>query len=65
MLDKLWDDVVAGPQPDRGLGRLRRNTSPTKPAAINIIGDSVSQSYKTSYKLVDLIISIFVWVLVG
>eukprot|EP00249_Psilotum_nudum_P005900 c19309_g1_i1 orf=143-610(+) len=25
LLDKLWDDVVAGPAPDRGLGRLRRS----------------------------------------
>ena len=25
LLDKLWDDVVAGPQPDQGLSRLRRN----------------------------------------
>ncbi|KAJ7520431.1 hypothetical protein O6H91_19G006000 [Diphasiastrum complanatum] len=24
LLDKLWDDVVAGPQPDKGLGRLRK-----------------------------------------
>ncbi|KAK7302817.1 hypothetical protein RJT34_13713 [Clitoria ternatea] len=24
LLEKLWDDVVAGPQPDRGLGMLRR-----------------------------------------
>ncbi|XP_054803633.1 dormancy-associated protein 1 [Prosopis cineraria] len=24
MLKKLWDDVVAGPQPERGLGRLRK-----------------------------------------
>jgi hypothetical protein len=24
LLDKLWDDVVAGPMPDRGLGRLRK-----------------------------------------
>ncbi|KAL0535039.1 hypothetical protein IC582_029351 [Cucumis melo] len=24
MLEKFWDDVVAGPHPDRGLGRLRR-----------------------------------------
>lgn len=29
-LDKLWDDVVAGPQPDRGLGKLRKlNTEVT------------------------------------
>ncbi|KAK9146962.1 hypothetical protein Sjap_006865 [Stephania japonica] len=24
LLDKLWDDTVAGPQPESGLGRLRR-----------------------------------------
>ncbi|KAJ7546599.1 hypothetical protein O6H91_08G049400 [Diphasiastrum complanatum] len=24
LLDKLWDDVVAGPQPEKGLGRLRK-----------------------------------------
>jgi len=24
LLDKLWDDVAAGPQPDKGLGRLRQ-----------------------------------------
>ena len=24
ILEKLWDDVVAGPQPERGLGRLRK-----------------------------------------
>ncbi|XP_024544646.1 dormancy-associated protein 1-like [Selaginella moellendorffii] len=23
LLDKLWDDVVAGPQPETGLGKLR------------------------------------------
>ncbi|KAJ4782999.1 Dormancy/auxin associated family protein [Rhynchospora pubera] len=27
MLEKLWDDVVAGPQPDKGLGKLRKPTS--------------------------------------
>ncbi len=26
LLEKLWDDVVAGPQPDRGLGKLRKPT---------------------------------------
>ena len=30
LLDKLWDDTVAGPRPDTGLGRLR------KPAAVKI-----------------------------
>ncbi|XP_008807304.2 dormancy-associated protein homolog 3-like [Phoenix dactylifera] len=24
LLDKLWDDTLAGPQPDAGLGRLRK-----------------------------------------
>ncbi|KAG1326239.1 dormancy-associated protein [Cocos nucifera] len=27
LLDKLWDDTVAGPQPDAGLGRLRKSFS--------------------------------------
>uniref|UniRef100_A0A2P2L8F9 Auxin-repressed 12.5 kDa protein n=1 Tax=Rhizophora mucronata TaxID=61149 RepID=A0A2P2L8F9_RHIMU len=27
LLDKLWDDVAAGPPPDRGLGRLRKITT--------------------------------------
>ncbi|KAK2970361.1 hypothetical protein RJ640_030066 [Escallonia rubra] len=26
LLDKLWDDVLAGPHPERGLGRLRKIT---------------------------------------
>ncbi|CAA6664597.1 unnamed protein product [Spirodela intermedia] len=33
--DKLWDDTVAGPAPEAGLGRLRRNptfSSPMRPA---------------------------------
>lgn len=24
LLDKLWDDVLAGPQPDKGLKKLRK-----------------------------------------
>ncbi|XP_010272386.1 PREDICTED: auxin-repressed 12.5 kDa protein [Nelumbo nucifera] len=27
LLEKLWDDVVAGPQPDNGLGKLRKLTT--------------------------------------
>nr|ABR15095.1 dormancy-associated protein/auxin-repressed protein [Glycyrrhiza uralensis] len=30
MLEKLWDDVVAGPQPERGLERLRKLTTSVK-----------------------------------
>uniref|UniRef100_A0A5B6ZMC2 Putative auxin-repressed 12.protein-like n=1 Tax=Davidia involucrata TaxID=16924 RepID=A0A5B6ZMC2_DAVIN len=32
LLDKLWDDVIAGPHPERGLGKLRKIT--TKPVII-------------------------------
>nr|AAC62104.2 auxin-repressed protein [Elaeagnus umbellata] len=34
LLDKIWDDVAAGPQPESGLGRLRKVI--TKPSALNI-----------------------------
>lgn len=34
MLDKLWDDVVAGPQPDRGLSKLRKIMT-AKPLTVN------------------------------
>ncbi|XP_059660295.1 dormancy-associated protein 1-like [Cornus florida] len=27
LLDKLWDDVLAGPHPERGLGKLRKLTT--------------------------------------
>uniref|UniRef100_A0A7N0TKC5 Auxin-repressed protein n=1 Tax=Kalanchoe fedtschenkoi TaxID=63787 RepID=A0A7N0TKC5_KALFE len=30
LLEKLWDDVVAGPQPERGLGMLRKLATPLK-----------------------------------
>lgn len=33
LLDKLWDDIVAGPQPDNGLGRLRKCSSMNAPAS--------------------------------
>ncbi|KDO77646.1 hypothetical protein CISIN_1g032874mg [Citrus sinensis] len=44
MLEKLWDDVVAGPQPDRGLGRLRKIT--TTPLAVKEGGEAESSSGK-------------------
>ncbi|CAN6289490.1 unnamed protein product [Urochloa humidicola] len=34
LLDKLWDDTVAGPRPDTGLGRLRKQLG--RPAAVKI-----------------------------
>nr|XP_009618232.1 dormancy-associated protein homolog 3-like isoform X2 [Nicotiana tomentosiformis]XP_016460583.1 PREDICTED: uncharacterized protein LOC107784032 isoform X2 [Nicotiana tabacum] len=27
ILDKLWDDTVAGPRPDTGLGKLRKSST--------------------------------------
>nr|DAD33275.1 TPA_asm: hypothetical protein HUJ06_012126 [Nelumbo nucifera] len=27
LLDKLWDDTLAGPLPDNGLGKLRKNST--------------------------------------
>ncbi|KAJ9136138.1 hypothetical protein P3X46_033246 [Hevea brasiliensis] len=38
LLDKMWDDVVAGPQPDRGLGKLRKIS--TKPVTIEGEGET-------------------------
>ncbi|GAB4826982.1 hypothetical protein Ancab_033863 [Ancistrocladus abbreviatus] len=37
LLEKLWDDVVAGPQPDHGLEKLRKIYSPK--LTINTDGD--------------------------
>jgi hypothetical protein len=35
LLEKLWDDVVAGPQPERGLGKLRKIS--TKPLNVQVL----------------------------
>ncbi|XP_059439084.1 auxin-repressed 12.5 kDa protein-like [Corylus avellana] len=35
LLEKLWDDVVAGPQPERGLGKLRKITA--KPLNVQVL----------------------------
>lgn len=34
MLEKLWDDVVAGPRPETGLEKLRKAAT-TRPLVIN------------------------------
>ena len=45
LLEKLWDDVLAGPQPDRGLGKLRKLT--TKPLTIKTEeGEKVGEESK-------------------
>ncbi|XP_039169122.1 dormancy-associated protein 1 [Eucalyptus grandis] len=46
LLEKLWDDVVAGPQPERGLGKLRKLT--TKPVVIVKEGEGESSKYQRS-----------------
>ncbi|WCJ27072.1 Dormancy-associated protein 1 [Euphorbia peplus] len=38
LLDRLWDDVVAGPQPDHGLDKLRKIS--TKPLTIDTEGET-------------------------
>ncbi|XP_021772846.1 dormancy-associated protein homolog 3-like isoform X1 [Chenopodium quinoa] len=48
LLEKLWDDTLAGPQPDSGLGRLRKfNTfhSRSTPSKEMEGGSSVGRSY--------------------
>ncbi|KAH1066091.1 hypothetical protein J1N35_031078 [Gossypium stocksii] len=47
LLDKMWDDVVAGPQPERGLGRLRKIT--TQPLYIKDEGER--KKYQRSLSL--------------
>ncbi|GAA0187469.1 hypothetical protein LIER_34757 [Lithospermum erythrorhizon] len=45
-LDHVWDDVIAGPQPERGLGKLRKDLS-TKPLNIKALGEGSSNKSLT------------------
>ena len=47
LLEKLWDDVLAGPQPERGLGKFRKIS--TKP--INIPAPGIQQLRKEKFNL--------------
>nr|UYB01875.1 dormancy-associated protein [Lanxangia tsao-ko] len=45
LLDKLWDDTLAGPRPDSGLGRLRKppsfsssSSSSSSPGVVSPVG---------------------------
>ncbi|CAA6658160.1 unnamed protein product [Spirodela intermedia] len=54
LLDKLWDDVLAGPHPDRGLGKLRKISTqipPTSPKEGGGGGESSGGSAAASVKL--------------
>ncbi|KAF7851209.1 hypothetical protein BT93_L4352 [Corymbia citriodora subsp. variegata] len=49
LLEKLWDDVVAGPQPERGLGKLRKLA--TKPILIVKEGEGESSKFQRSMSM--------------
>ncbi|XVF25771.1 hypothetical protein REPUB_Repub13aG0242200 [Reevesia pubescens] len=48
LLEKLWDDVEAGPQPERGLGRLRKKIT-TQP--LNIKDEGEGSKYQRSMSM--------------
>ncbi|GJM96212.1 hypothetical protein PR202_ga13028 [Eleusine coracana subsp. coracana] len=54
MLDKLWDDVVAGPHPETGLEKLRKATT-SRPLVIekDVVdaGAAAGSSYKRTQSL--------------
>ncbi|PAN35667.1 hypothetical protein GQ55_6G214900 [Panicum hallii var. hallii] len=54
LLDQLWDETVAGPRPDSGLGRLRKyasfspsSSSSLAPAAADAPAPAVTRSLTT------------------
>lgn len=49
MLGKLWDDVVAGPQPETGLEKLRKATT-SRPLVIEKDADPAGAAAGSSYK---------------
>ncbi|CAD5187035.1 dormancy-associated protein 1-like isoform X1 [Musa acuminata AAA Group] len=48
LLDKMWDDVLAGPPPERGLGKLRKVS--TKPLNVKE-GESSGGMYQRSMSM--------------
>ncbi|KAL3522301.1 hypothetical protein ACH5RR_015135 [Cinchona calisaya] len=48
LIDKLWDDVIAGPQPERGLGKLRKLA--TRPLNIKTDGLGEGSSSGSKYQ---------------
>ncbi|XP_068657195.1 dormancy-associated protein 1-like [Aristolochia californica] len=43
LLEKLWDDVIAGPHPDRGLGKLRKVS--TRQMSVEVDGESSKDKF--------------------
>lgn len=51
LLEKLWDDVIAGPQPDRGLGKLRKIYTGTPLKIKEGEGEGSSSKYQRSLSM--------------
>ncbi|KAL6992531.1 hypothetical protein U1Q18_010641 [Sarracenia purpurea var. burkii] len=49
LLDKLWDDVMAGPHPDRGLGKLRKINA--NPLTLKTDGEGEGSKYQRSLSM--------------
>ncbi|MEI4850434.1 hypothetical protein Q8G46_27625, partial [Klebsiella pneumoniae] len=47
MLDKLWDDVLAGPHPQRGLGKFRKMNTNNISVTTNNEGDVGSSNQRS------------------
>ncbi|MEI4855911.1 hypothetical protein, partial [Klebsiella pneumoniae] len=47
MLDKLWDDVLAGPHPQRGLGKFRKMNTNNISVSTNNEGDVGSSNQRS------------------
>ncbi|XP_059598413.1 dormancy-associated protein homolog 3 isoform X1 [Vitis vinifera] len=64
LLDQLWDDTVAGPQPDHGLGKLRKystfNSRPTSGKAASDGGNGRSYSDDSSEEAMRVTRSIMI-----
>ncbi|NDW60252.1 hypothetical protein G0P98_27815, partial [Yangia sp. PrR004] len=49
MLEKLWDDVVAGPRPETGLEKLRKAAA-NRPLVIDAAKDADAGAGGSGYK---------------
>ncbi|KAM7265281.1 hypothetical protein ACFE04_002964 [Oxalis oulophora] len=57
LLEKIWDDVAGGPQPDHGLGRLRKLATPLNIKDIVDIEGSSSNSSKVYQRSLSMPVS--------
>ncbi|PPS03357.1 hypothetical protein GOBAR_AA17299 [Gossypium barbadense] len=56
LLDQLWDDTVAGPRPDNGLGKLRKHSTFTfrSNSSKDAGGNNESDTYDYDRKIAAL-----------